>query len=79
MSQRLSLPISKHILNLYHEDWLFLMKRFGPDGHHNVGVAHVIRECVHKLVLRTRQAEADEADALRARPAGSEHLEMKDE
>jgi hypothetical protein len=63
VSQRLPLPISKHILNLYDEDWLFLMKHFGPDGYHNAGVAHVIRETVHKLVLRMRQAEVDEADA----------------
>ncbi len=62
MPRRSDLPLSKHVLNLYDEDWQYLVRMFGPEGHVNSGASEVIRKVIHKFCRRMQQAAADAED-----------------
>ena len=60
MSRKVSLPQSRRHVQIFDEDWDFLMQEFGPGAKNNIGVGVAIRTIVHAKVSDMK-AKANEA------------------
>ena len=65
MPRKTELPVSKHHIMLYDEDWQFLESRFGFNGLKPVGISNVIRAIIHQRVQALRAAEVQQRDMVR--------------
>lgn len=64
--RRIELPCTKKTLQLYEEDWLWLMERYGQSGINPVGVTPVIREIIHRKIQELRALEQSKLESFDA-------------
>jgi len=63
MSKRAELPQERRHIQIFDEDWEFLVEAYGPGSPSKIGAGPAIRKLVHSFCLRQRQQYQEQLDA----------------